>query len=65
MNARINTVRMPEIASMAIKTSGRRSLTGSATSSGKSGWALSHCMVRTFREKSNERRGVPIRAAPA
>ena len=52
---------------MAIETSGRRSLTGSATSSGKSGCALSQCMVRAFREKSNERRGVPIhvRAAPA
>ena len=64
-NARINTARMLENASMAIKTIGRRLLTGSATLSGRTGCvAVIYLYSRIFREKSNERRGVPMRAAP-
>ena len=64
-NARINTARMLENASMAIKTIGRRLLTGSATLSGRTGCvAAIYLYSRNFREKSNERRGVPMRAAP-
>lgn len=51
-NARTNTARMLAIASMVIETSGRRSLTGSATSSGKTGCAAFVAYFRNFREKS-------------
>ena len=54
-NARINTARMLEIVSMEIETIGRRSLTGSATSSGKTGCAafIAYMYFRNFRKKTS------------